>query len=317
VYKDSTSFDRTTVTVICEDMRAKVESGHWKGRAGKTDWAIILTALDIAQHCGRLEFFLDARSASFAAGVSPITASRSLGRVVKAGWLIASPHNSIAPRNRVPVSRANEYAVNPALTGRHVYKFCYLPHPSGDDPSMRTESSPDGTESISLSTGEITGNLITILSDGSNTYTHGDQRRALLIGRTNTGVELGVNAVWLTLKADDTPRSVKELSALAGVDHSTAGKIIRRKLAPAGLLVNTGGEWFALDDHPGGGWWEGGKWSAGIPLSEYNPNSDRVGNRVARIANDRRERGAQIRRAENRWIAAELRKAEKASKINA
>jgi hypothetical protein len=295
--------NRDQVTGICTRLRAEVESSYWRGKAGKTDWAIILTALDLAQYLGHLDLFLDARSMSFAAGVAPTTASHSLRRLVKSRWLIASPQNDIAPKYRIPKNRANEYTINPCFP--HVYSYV-LPRGTSQRPGERWLVSSGELESADLTTGEVFPNLIAILRDATHTYTHADTRRALLIGRTNVGVELGKSAVWLRLRADDEPRTIKELAGLAQVNPVTAGQVIRRKLAPKGLLVNQGGEWFALDEHPGGGWWEGGKWVQGIPLHECQAQDDRVGRRLRRIAADRAERTAELIRREEEWITAEL-----------
>jgi hypothetical protein len=295
--------NRDQVTGICTRLRAEVESSYWRGKAGKTDWAIILTALDLAQYLGHLDLFLDARSMSFAAGVAPTTASHSLRRLVKSRWLIASPQNDIAPKYRIPKNRANEYYVNPAFP--HVYRNCY-PLRAPWEPRAGVTSPHGEEESIRAATGEVVPNLIAILRRGSTTYTHAGTRQALLIGRTNLGVELGASGVWLALSADDQPRTIRELASLAMVDHSTAGKVIRRKLAPRGTLSNVGGEWYGLDEHPGGGWWEGGKWVRGIPLWECQEKSRKVDRRLEVIADQRAEwMGDHIRREEE-WIAAEL-----------
>jgi len=295
-------YNREQVTAICEDLRSRVESTAWSHKGGKTDWAIILTALDIAQHTGHLNVFLDARSMSFAAGVAPTTASHSLGRLVKDRWLIENPKNSIHPKHRVPKNRANEYLVNPGFP--HVYRFVY---PSRD-PGERWLVSAGVSESADVTTGEVFPNLISVLRDGSNTYTHADTRRALLIGRTELGVMLGPTAVRLALKADDEPRTIKELARLAKVESSNAGKIIRRKLSPKGLLSNAGGTWFELATHPGMGWWEGGKWVRGIPLEEYkvHPSNNKVGWRLEGIAAQREKWQEEHQQREDEWIDREL-----------
>jgi hypothetical protein len=306
-------FNRAEVTAICEDMRAKVESSAWNHKGGKTDWALVLTGLDIVQYTGRLGFFFDARSASFAAGVAPTTASHSLRRICDAHWFIPSPYNQLPMKQRVPKNRANEYMINPAFP--NVYRYA-LPR-QAFTPGERWLISAGELESAEVSTGEVFKNLIAILSESTHTYTHDDTRRALLIGRTELGVMLGKSAVAVALKAGDQPRTIKELAGLAQVNPYTAGQVIRRKLAPKGLLANVGGEWFGLADHPGRGWWEGGRWVTGIPLHEYKVHwsSNRVGRRLEIIAGQRGAWKAEHMRREDMWIAREL--ADMAEKVTA
>lgn len=299
--------NREQVTEICERLRADVESSRWSYKGGYTDLAMILSILDIAQLFGKLNLFWDARSGSYAAGITPTAASHSLIRLCQANRLIPYPHNNIPPINRIPKNTANAYLVNPDYP--HVYRHAVpnvtFPFPvSGNTPLL----SAGVGESVNVSTGEVHRNLIAILQDARHSYTHGDTRRALLIGRTELGVMLGKPAVRLCLKAGDQPRSIRELAGLAQVDPSTAGEVIRKKLAPKGLLTNVGGEWFELATHPGMGWWERGKWVQGIPLHEYNlrPGNNRVGRRLDRIARDRRKRQDELTVAEDRWVTAEL-----------
>lgn len=297
MYQDSTIAVKrkdNRVTEVCERLRTEVESGHWGYKGGYIDWAMILSILDIAQLFGKLNLFWDARSASYAAGVLPEAASHSLMRLVKAKWLIPYPQNKILSKNREPVNAPNCYLVNPDYP--HMYGHA-LPNQTYPLPTKgHPQLAPAGvSESVNVSTGEIQDNLIAILKDARHSRTYADTRRALLIGRTELGLMLGKPAVRLCLKADDQPRTIKELAALAEVNVSTAGEVIRKKLSPKGLLTNVGGTWFELDSHPGGGWWDRGKWVQGIPLDEYymrpagqgGPN--RIGDRLATIAKQRRK----------------------------
>lgn len=282
------------VAEICEHLRAEVETSTWSYKGGYTDLAMILSMLDIAQLFGKLNLFWDARSASYAAGVSPTAASHSLMRLVKANRIIPYPQNAILPKNRVPVNAPNCYLVNPDYPAMYRYALPSqtYPLPTSGHPQL----APAGvTSSVNVNTGEIQDNLIAVLRDARHSYTYADTRKALLIGRTELGLMLGKTGVRLCLKADDQPRTIKELAGLAQVNVSTAGEVIRKKLSPKGLLTNVGGTWFELASHPGMGWWDRGKWVQGIPLDEYyirparHGGPNRIGKRLAVIARQRKD----------------------------
>lgn len=301
------SKNRRTAENTCERIRIEAERADWRYKGGSTDQAMIFSILDIAQLFGRLSLFWDARSASFAAGVAPTTASHSLRRLCERHWIIPYPQNAILPKNRVPKFTPNCYLVNPAFP--HMYRYTLpndtFPLPVRGYPPLL--SAGEGA-SVNVNTGEIKDNLISILRDTRHTYTYAGTRSALLIGRTELGIMLGKPGVRLCLKADSEPRTIKQLAALADVDPSVAGDVIRKKLSPKGLLTNIGGEWFELATHPGGGWWERGRWVQGIPLGEYymrparHGGPNRVGRRLSAIASQRRR----FHGTEDEWISAAL-----------
>lgn len=291
---DNDKWTRDRVTYACERLRGKVESSRWKGISGKNEWSLVLTALDIAQYTGHLDMYLDARTMSFAIGVSPITASRTLYRVCRNRWLIPHPDNAISPRDREKPWVANRYHVNPDYP--HMYKYCRFPMKADGGYNLADEdkvTSWDGEEKIPL---------IQILSDDGRTYTYGDTRTALLVGRTEVGVLLGKTPVWVALKLTDEPRTIKQIANAAQVDPSTAGKVLRHKLGPRGLAVCTEGTAVSTK----------GLWTAGLPLDEYeldeSVNPNKVKARVDQITGDRKEYHGEKDKRAKAWIRRELRK---------
>ena len=268
--------NRKTVESICNDVRARVLAHEWKGKQGRTDWAVMLTALDVAQYSGLATVRLDARTMSFAAGVSPITASRSLRRLAKADqWL-----------HRIPARRAHDayaYVIMHPRTLPHMYKF-RPPYPGtgGWEGEWWRERESECTCEGECSycpdcdqcwTPDVT-TLIDLLSDMGKTYTYGGTRDALLIGRTELGVLLGTSAVWVALRLTDSPQAVKAIALASGVNYSTVGKVLREKLAPRRLAIR-----------------DGKGWVRGIPLESYtlDPPVNIVGKRRARIVRERWE----------------------------
>lgn len=290
--------NREQVAGICERLRAEVIAHEWHGTGWRTDWAIMLTALDIAQYTGSLVVYLDVRTMAFASGVTAPTASKSLKRL-RAGnrlWLdMTHSHEKVthhvnrttgevlAKTHRVYTELpglAYTYQVNPE-PARYVCKFFRSPDglPGETDPSRATP-------------------LIRTLMRTGKTYTSGAARSRLLLGRTEAGVSLGPSRVAVIQVLGDEPQRVKDIAAAARVAPSACGKILAHL------------ESENLSHIAGRGW------VRGMPLSEYSarmrgmhgfePGKGTVARRVSDWQEERREYHASLARGNDEfWIKQE------------
>jgi DNA-binding MarR family transcriptional regulator len=64
-----------------------VQSHPWKGRGGATDQAVMGALLQIAMKAGRMEIYASSREIAVRIASGSATASRSLGRLHRAGWI--------------------------------------------------------------------------------------------------------------------------------------------------------------------------------------------------------------------------------------
>lgn len=245
------------VTQICERLRAEVIADEWHGAGWRTDWAIMLTALDIAQYTGSLIIYLDVRTMAFASGVTAPTASKSLKRLRESlrlyldreHWHDKETHHVnrttgevFARKHRVWTELPGEaytYLVNPSYP-RYVCKSFRFPSApalvaAGADPDR------PGTKDESLIRNDA-GPLIRTMMKSGKTFTHSDVRSRLLLGRTELGVMLGPSRVAVVLVLTDTPMRVKDVASAARVSDSGTGKILK-ELAGMGLAGKSGNGW--------------------------------------------------------------------------
>jgi hypothetical protein len=236
---------RRLVRDISRDLRNQVEYSCWKGKAGKTDRAVMLIILKHASRSGRLDHYLDQRTMALNTGVTPRTANKSLHRLMDAGWIIR-----IAGSRKKPTD-AFTYVINHA---RSVVYVGYLDSlistlTCGDRSQASPVESPSEGQNPSSPQYRVTQ---------SNPHRR-VSRQALKWAGTELGVLLGSGATEVALCLTAEPRKISEIARSAGVCYSTASNALRKKLKPKGLAVLTPDGWikgislgeYVLDPDPG------------------------------------------------------------------
>lgn len=72
---------------VLDRLEAAARAHRWRGRAGATDYAVLLACVDIARRAGKLALALAQRTVAERAGVRAATVVVSRRRLVSAGWL--------------------------------------------------------------------------------------------------------------------------------------------------------------------------------------------------------------------------------------
>jgi len=250
---------------------------------------MILSALDVAQWTGRLAVFLDVRSMSVAAGVTWPTAAKSLNRLATQNWIVRLPNSRRHPRD------AQVYVVNPAFP--HVYKFRTSrtgrrhPQAGRGDPRLWGDFGvyrPESLKDRVLEPAHPKVSLVGYFTDPSNSYTHADTRRWLLIGRTETGVALGKAAVATYLALGDAGQETGQIAEQVRMPNNTVSRALH-KLESLSLAYG-----------------QGRLWTAGMPIEQFDPDTLRVERRMGRIEWDRAQYAIRFPVSPQEWEAQEL-----------
>jgi hypothetical protein len=262
-------WNRPLVAEACEQLRATVLAAEWKGKAGRTDRLVMLIALDFAQWGKRLDVKLPARTVALNVGVSPITASRSLRRLCKAGWLIRMDC-LVREWTEAITYLVSPLQIDPVPTRRHLYKM-YSParvSPGGSNPSaalgvtvhqmcsewaQRTMAGQDSDavraaleDKYSSRISALTlkeknkDDTVTPTHEIGKTYTDGVWARALNLAQSELGVLLGNTAIAVMLVLTDEPMRERDIARTAGVSFKGAVNCLRR-LAMHGLAIREQG----------------------------------------------------------------------------
>jgi predicted transcriptional regulator len=79
--------ESSRVRAIVQDVRAAAGAVAWKGIAGASDLAVLMVLCEIAHRSCKAEFNASTREVAEGVGLAEVTAWRSLGRLVKVGWV--------------------------------------------------------------------------------------------------------------------------------------------------------------------------------------------------------------------------------------
>jgi hypothetical protein len=286
---------RRTTTDICERLRAIQIADRPRTEYDRNRHHLMLSILDVAQHKGRLALYLDCRSMAYAAGLDEHTASSILTYLSET----ENDHGATKLVNygRVYPRHANLYIINPVFP--HVCKF--LPPREGKTHPRVEGVNVFGDFGVNASMPELW--LILGLADQAaeafaeqvnparrtlqqwfeteETYTHGGEAEALLIGRKERGVSLGKTNTAVCLALGDW-RRVVDIAGEANVSVPTARKCLRDIAASRGLAVSSMAEFVGSGQRL--------LWKAGYPLDEWEPGTDIVGTRLRRWEKERRLR---------------------------
>ncbi len=77
----------TEVNPLIARLRQAIDRDEWKGKGGATDYAVLLAFVEIMAGCHKIEYGASVREVGERASVSYETASKSIKRLIKRGWL--------------------------------------------------------------------------------------------------------------------------------------------------------------------------------------------------------------------------------------
>jgi hypothetical protein len=220
--------NRDQVAEICTRLRAEVIAHQWHGPGWRTDWAIMLTALDIAQYTGSLIVYLDVRTMAFASGVTAPTAGKSLRRLRDSNrlWLDMT-HSHEKETHHVNRTTGEVFAkTHRVWTELPGMAYTYQVNPEFPRYVCKFFRSPDGGLAGQQGNAGSGAPLLRTLMRSGKTYTRGAERSRLLLGRTEAGVRLGPARVAVVQVLTAEPQMVKDIAAAARVPASSAGKIL-------------------------------------------------------------------------------------------
>lgn len=266
---DPSRWDRVKVAALVSELRRAAVTARWPGKAGKTDRAVLLHALDMAGQFARLHLKLACRDAGLRAGVVAMTASRSLRRLIAAGWLV-----------RLPVPRedcdAYTYLLSPLKAARapslSLPDSCIGSDLHGCPADSRSEDTGQACATGGPEGPAAPGNPGICPAQGVSAdqdVTETAAMRAARIAPTELGVHLGSCVTEVGLCLTGKPQRVSELARKAAVSTATVSRALR-VLAGMGAAAKA----------------ELG-WIAGKPLEGYRLDPQRVKARIARVEDDR------------------------------
>ncbi len=192
--------------LLLEATRAARLAGVWKGQGAATDRAVLGAVLDLAERQGTLEPQLPCRTVADLAGVAAQTASRSLGRLTRAGWLVRGAERSH------PLA-AQRYHIQPGLRSSHF---------RGDIGELQPPETPLRPRK---------GEVVVSAGSASTGAVHSSWR-------WRAGLGLAALQVWEAL--GNSRLTVRELAArLGGRSRASVAKQLSR-LSREGLVARSG-----------------------------------------------------------------------------